>query len=318
VVGFWYRQHRSEFWVDSFLPGPEIGNDMITYDLPSNTEPGMIRTFLDPQGRLLQLEVRPFAEQAEDGSSPEVPSPNWRQLFAEADLDPDRFKPVPAISVPPVAADMQMAWKGTFAQAPRTRSRWMPHGGRADPYSSTFEATGDADRSFSPQRLRPNLSSNVAAESNRSLPETQPTFFQGEKTAIQCMTRSTLSALLSRPCQRLPRSATEERLDGNEVLLERQRLEAEGLRTLSLAVKNLFDQDSSSPLALSKLLIYEGALNCILFTTNLLRQFAGCQSADGASQLFVPSLVFRPQGDELPNGAFRKIVGPRQHIHKIG
>jgi hypothetical protein len=121
VVGFWYRQHRTEFWVDSFLPGPEIGNDVISYDLPSNTEPGMIRTFLDPQGRLLQLEVRPFAGQA--GSSADAAAADWRQLFAEADLDPDRFKPAPATLPLPVAADMQMAWTGTFAQAPEDTVR---------------------------------------------------------------------------------------------------------------------------------------------------------------------------------------------------
>jgi len=53
IVGFWYRQHRSEFWIDSFLPAPQIGADVILYDLPPNTEPGMIRMFLDLKGRLV-------------------------------------------------------------------------------------------------------------------------------------------------------------------------------------------------------------------------------------------------------------------------
>jgi hypothetical protein len=121
VVGFWYRQHRTDFWVDSFLPGPEIGNDVVSYDLPSNTEPGMIRTFLDPQGRLLQLEVRPL--EGQPSASPESTAADWRQLFAEADLKSERFKPTLATLPLLVAADVQMAWTGTFAEAPEDTVR---------------------------------------------------------------------------------------------------------------------------------------------------------------------------------------------------
>jgi hypothetical protein len=128
IVGFWYRQHRNKFWVDSFLPAPQIGNDVITYELPPNTEPGMIRAFLDPKGRLLQLEVRPLPGKADAGPSSEGRAPDWRQLFAEADLDSGRFKPAASISVPPVAADVHMAWTGTFAEDPsgtvRVEAAW--------------------------------------------------------------------------------------------------------------------------------------------------------------------------------------------------
>lgn len=148
VVGFWYRQHRAEFWVDSFLPGPEIGNDVVSYDLPSNTEPGMIRMFLDPKGRLLQLDVRPFAGQA--GSSAQAAAADWRQLFAEADLDPDRFKPIPATLPLPSRPICRCAGRAHSLILRRTWSEWTQDGGRADPYSSTFEGSGGADRSSLP------------------------------------------------------------------------------------------------------------------------------------------------------------------------
>jgi hypothetical protein len=131
VIGFWYRQHRTEFRVDSFLPGPEIGNDVVTYDSPPNTEPGMIRAFLDQKGRLLQLEVRPIQSLVAAGFLTEAPVPEWRRLFVEADLDPQRFKPAAPISVAPVAVDSQMAWTGTFAEDPaspvRVEAAWR-HG----------------------------------------------------------------------------------------------------------------------------------------------------------------------------------------------
>jgi hypothetical protein len=83
----------------------------------------MIRVFLDPKGRLLQLEVRPIPGQADLAGSPERRAPDWKQLFAEADLDPGRFKPATPMAVPPVAADTQMAWTGTFAEDPASTVR---------------------------------------------------------------------------------------------------------------------------------------------------------------------------------------------------
>jgi serine/threonine-protein kinase len=118
VIGFWYRQHRSEFWVDSFFPAPQIGNDAVTYELPPNIETGMIRAFLDTKGRLLQLEVRPGPGETSTAGSAEPRAFDERQLFAEAELDAGQFKPVRAIGVPPVAADAQMAWTGAFTEDP--------------------------------------------------------------------------------------------------------------------------------------------------------------------------------------------------------
>jgi serine/threonine-protein kinase len=129
VIGFWYRQHRSEFWVDSFLPAPQIGNDAVTYDLPPSNEPGMIRAFLDTKGRLLHLEVKPEPAGTAAAASAEPRAPDGRQLFTEADLVPEQFmQSVPGL-VPPVPADAQMAWAGTFAEDPtslvRVEAAWF-------------------------------------------------------------------------------------------------------------------------------------------------------------------------------------------------
>ena len=123
IVGFWYRQHRGEFWLDSFLPAPQVGSDTITYDAPPNVEPGMIRLFLDPKGRLLQLEVRPTPAMANGRQAQD-----WAALFEAADLDPARFTPAVSSFVPPTASDALMAWTGTYADHPsdvlRVEAAW--------------------------------------------------------------------------------------------------------------------------------------------------------------------------------------------------
>ena len=53
MISFWYRQHKDDFVLDSFLPFGYLvngENDVLGYDSPPNTEPGMIRLRLDPKG----------------------------------------------------------------------------------------------------------------------------------------------------------------------------------------------------------------------------------------------------------------------------
>ena len=112
VISFWYRQHRDDFQVDSFLPFGVLvngDNDVITYDSPPNSETGMIRMRLDAKGRLIALEARPEAsEPAPDATV------DWRKLFAAAELDPARFTRVPPRDMPPVPFDAREEWRGTF------------------------------------------------------------------------------------------------------------------------------------------------------------------------------------------------------------
>jgi hypothetical protein len=110
VISFWYRQHHDDFQVDSFLPFGYLvngDNDVLGYDSPTNSEPGMIRLRLDPKGRLIALEVRPAAGQP--GSYAE---PDWGKLFSAAELDAARMTTVAPRGVPPVPFDARAAWEG--------------------------------------------------------------------------------------------------------------------------------------------------------------------------------------------------------------
>jgi len=112
LMRFWYRQHRDEFWADS-LSTDLFLTDVIGYDAPANTEPGMIRMYLDPRARLVQLEVRPVAPHRRP--APAQP-PDWNMLFAMAGLDSARFKPAAPRQVPPMTSDAQAAWTGSFGE----------------------------------------------------------------------------------------------------------------------------------------------------------------------------------------------------------
>jgi hypothetical protein len=110
LMRFWYRQHRDEFWADS-LSTDLFLTDVIGYDAPANTEPGMIRIYLDARARLVELEARPVAP----GRRPAAPlAPDWNMLFAMAGLDSTRFMPAAPSQIPPMASDAQVAWTGSF------------------------------------------------------------------------------------------------------------------------------------------------------------------------------------------------------------
>ena len=119
VIYFWYRQHRADLLADQFLPGlgprrmaPIARTATVTPDSPANTEPGMIRMFLDAKGRLVQLEVRPW----ELNPSPEpAAARDGTALWNAAGLDAARFQPAAARAIPPMAFDASLAWTGTYA-----------------------------------------------------------------------------------------------------------------------------------------------------------------------------------------------------------
>jgi serine/threonine-protein kinase len=105
ILGFWYRQHSSEIVATSFPGGT------VTFDSPANDRPGMIRAELDSTGRLLALEARPDSSSAGDAPAPVI---DWNALLIAGGFDPARFTPVSPQQAPPVMADAQMAWTGTF------------------------------------------------------------------------------------------------------------------------------------------------------------------------------------------------------------
>lgn len=95
VIRFWYRQHNSLFYADSFLTQSSVapGSSMVgvvTYDSPANTEPGMIRMQLSPKGDLVGLEARPGSEEPTGNAAP---APDWNAALAAAGLELSRLTP---------------------------------------------------------------------------------------------------------------------------------------------------------------------------------------------------------------------------------
>jgi Protein kinase domain len=108
VIRFWYRQHQGLFLADD-----QTG--FVTYDLPANVEPEMVRLSLDAKGRLFELEARPKAvASAVKASEAERPF-DWGPLFAASGLDPTRFMAATPQRTPPMAFDTRAAWTGKYA-----------------------------------------------------------------------------------------------------------------------------------------------------------------------------------------------------------
>ena len=96
---------------------------LITYDLPANVEPEMVRLALDAKGRLIAFEARPKAIRL-------ALSAPFRFRLGQAlhrrGLDMARFTSVTPVRTPPMAFDSRAAWSGTYstpyaAAAPKLR-----------------------------------------------------------------------------------------------------------------------------------------------------------------------------------------------------
>jgi len=116
VMAFWYRQHQNDIGVDTFF-GPDLLSGVVSYNVPANNEPGMIRMVLDAKGRLFALEARP----PEKGGAGRAQAPggsafDWSALLQAAGLDPSRFTSATPERTPPMAFDDRMAWDGTYAE----------------------------------------------------------------------------------------------------------------------------------------------------------------------------------------------------------
>ncbi|HEX5110632.1 MAG TPA: serine/threonine-protein kinase [Vicinamibacterales bacterium] len=115
VSYFWYRQHRTDLLPNQFFPA-DGKTATVTMDSPANSEPGMIRVVLDPNGRLVRLDVRPWLGAGTDGSGSAADiKPDWTALFVAAGLDSSLFTPVEPREIPPMAFDTGLAWTGRYS-----------------------------------------------------------------------------------------------------------------------------------------------------------------------------------------------------------
>jgi tRNA A-37 threonylcarbamoyl transferase component Bud32 len=123
VIGFWYRQHGDYIGAYNFF-GPNLLSGVVSYNLPVNSEPGMIRMILDAKGRLFALEARPPEKDSREKSRATGGSVfDWAVLFQAAGLDPGRFTPATPERTPPMAFDERMAWVGTYAEGREEKLR---------------------------------------------------------------------------------------------------------------------------------------------------------------------------------------------------
>ncbi|MFN0103028.1 MAG: serine/threonine-protein kinase [Bryobacteraceae bacterium] len=105
LVNFWYRSSPEPLW-----PANDRSVHPTESDPPMATA-GMIRLYLDPEGRLRYFLALPTM------SGPSRPGPyDWSQLFRLADLDSTMFTPTEPERLPLVSFDQRAAWKGTISQ----------------------------------------------------------------------------------------------------------------------------------------------------------------------------------------------------------
>src|SRR5262249_49642893 len=93
--------------------GPFSGT--VTQSDPPLLSSGMMAVVLDPQGRLVELQLIP--KRPDESQSP-AQMPDWSILFTEAGLDRASFRQVDPSWTPLTFADMRAAWEGSFPERP--------------------------------------------------------------------------------------------------------------------------------------------------------------------------------------------------------
>jgi len=107
VMRFRYRQSPNLL---ELINGAAVGGWMVD---PPGDRPGMIQLNLDPLGRLTQLTARPW----EMTQSSRSEGPKWGVLFEAAGFDMAAFEEVETEWTPPVFAETQLAWVGSYPEA---------------------------------------------------------------------------------------------------------------------------------------------------------------------------------------------------------
>jgi predicted Ser/Thr protein kinase len=110
LLSFWYRTSPHRMVVTDFHDSLQIPG-VVTPTDPPPTESGMVNLSLDAQGRLIQLQVIPPENEEAPG---EAAVPDWRPLFAAAELDPAELRGVDPAWASLAASDVREAWEGTW------------------------------------------------------------------------------------------------------------------------------------------------------------------------------------------------------------
>jgi hypothetical protein len=106
VLQFWYRQSPRLLAPSSISGRVDLGD-------PPALISGMAGATYDLRGRLLSFYVVPPQLETGEGEPSDV---DWSSIFAEARLDPTRFRRVEPRWTPPLYCDSRVAWEGTWPQ----------------------------------------------------------------------------------------------------------------------------------------------------------------------------------------------------------
>jgi serine/threonine-protein kinase len=107
LLQFWYRQSPRP--IVSWLPGGRV-----YWSKPGLDVTNMAGAAYDTRGRLLRFYAIPPQLESDPPASPSPP--DWRRLFAEAQLAPEAFHPVDPRWTPLFHTDARAAWEGAWAE----------------------------------------------------------------------------------------------------------------------------------------------------------------------------------------------------------
>jgi hypothetical protein len=107
VAQFWYRDSPRS------LVGTELRGG-VYWTNPQPTETGMRGVRYDLRGRLVSFYVVPPQLETPAEAAPGVP--DWNALFAEAGLDPAKFRAAESVWTPPFYSDVRAAWEGSMPE----------------------------------------------------------------------------------------------------------------------------------------------------------------------------------------------------------
>jgi serine/threonine-protein kinase len=107
---FWYRESPKALTANGYQDFLLVPNIVAEED-PATTLSGMVNLKLDARGRLVYLQAIPPQK---DSSPALAGAPDWRPLFAAADLDPSKLEPGEPQWTSLGAADSRAAWTGVW------------------------------------------------------------------------------------------------------------------------------------------------------------------------------------------------------------
>ncbi len=140
-VVFWFRQSPVALGSDSLLQSGRV-----TFNIPSQSQPGMVNVLVDLKGRLQYLTANlPRIRDTEEPAG----SIDWKVVLDAAGFDESKLTRAEPSWIPPVYTDARAAWDGVYPDRPEVKIHIEAAAAHGRPvYFQIFEP-------WSPQTLAP-------------------------------------------------------------------------------------------------------------------------------------------------------------------